>query len=65
MHMLDTDGRKEMINELQNLIHTFQVADRSVEKLSLKVWETMGITKGWLKNEVASQLKEYHLGKDF
>ncbi len=36
---------KEMITELQNLIHIFQVADHAVEKLSLKVWETMGITK--------------------
>ncbi|MGR5242230.1 hypothetical protein ACPV36_15155 [Photobacterium damselae] len=64
MHMSDTDGRKEMITELQNLIHIFQVADHAVEKLSLKVWETMGITEDWLQNEVATQLKEYHSGKD-
>ncbi|CAK1724291.1 conserved hypothetical protein [Vibrio crassostreae] len=59
MHMSDTDGRAKMINELQELIGIFQIADHAVEKLSLKVWETMGITEDWLQNEVKIQLKKY------
>ncbi len=53
-----------MINELQELVCIFQIADHAVEKLSLKVWEKMGVTENWLQSEVEIQLKEYQSAKD-
>ncbi|EHZ2656940.1 hypothetical protein K5N43_004395 [Vibrio vulnificus] len=64
MHMSDTEGRTKIINDLQELVCIFQIADHAVEKLSLKVWETMGITEDWLQNEIEIQLKEYQSAKN-
>ncbi|MCF5888247.1 hypothetical protein [Aeromonas veronii] len=60
-HFSDFEGRVEMINELQRLIRTFQIADHEIEKLSLKIWEKFGVTEEWIQTEMMAQLAEYNL----
>ena len=64
VHFSDETGREEMINELQNLILLFQIADKAIEKLSAKVWAEFGVTDEWIQNEMAEQFKEYELAKN-
>ncbi|MUL11669.1 hypothetical protein [Aliivibrio fischeri] len=59
VHLRDEHGRIEMINELQNLITLFQIADKAVENLSEKVWSSFGITNEWLQKEMEVQYEEY------
>lgn len=63
-HFLDLDGRIAMIKELQELIELFQVSDRAIEQLSLKVWSHFGVTEEWIEKEMAIQHEEYLSGKN-
>jgi len=63
VHLADFDGRVVMIDELQKLILLFQIADRSIEKLSSAVWEQFGVTDDWIQTEMNAQIHEYESTK--
>lgn len=64
VHLADFDGRVVMIDELQKLTLLFQIADRSIEKLSSVVWEQFGVTDEWIQTEMNAQLHEYESTKN-
>ena len=63
IELSDSNGRKVMVTKLQELIPQFQMADRAVESLGLKVWEKFGVTEQWIQNEIERERKRYHASK--
>lgn len=63
MYFSDNDGMKSMISELQELIYLFQVTDRLIDTIYMKVWASFGVTEEWIEKEIEAQLKEYRNSK--
>jgi len=48
-----------MLKEFQDMIYLFQVTDRLIDTIYLKVWEKFGVTEEWIQKEMEEQYKEY------
>jgi hypothetical protein len=54
-----SDGIVVMLKELQDMIYLFQVTDRLIDTIYLKVWEKFGVTEEWIHKEMEEQYQEY------
>lgn len=53
-NLLHGQGRRQMIDELRDIIVAFKVADRQVDELWFSIWNKYGITEERIERELGS-----------
>lgn len=57
-NFLSDTGRSEMIQELRKISGSFHTLDRSIDKITHKLWEKLGITKEMVDAELEKKKSE-------